>query len=698
MKKIILHIVILVLGITSVMSQSLNSTGKIDNLGTIKVKSGQVVIKQDTIDGRVELLQNASNNYYTVPNIVYNQLIVKNQGKKVILDDKDLFGSVKHLIVRDSLVLDSSASFASSYIGLNPNDVIAEDAVVNTNKSEYLGNKDLIMRNEKKSQDIIANGKFSRLNIDNPLGVNVKSGGFEITSKLTLSRGELNNSTTENFTMKDSTEIERYVGASLSMEPKFESSVNITYSGTGSMKTSGEIPSNKNTLKRLKVQNTDSLILTKNVQVNDSLILLGKIYALKDTLTLASQNNPVFIDSSKSEIAGIFRRNNFKIGERIIFHNIHTYIYFNDLAASNGITDIILDIRPTTYPKYDIFNTKVMRSFDLATFDENGNEIFNGFNAEFGYGWRNSPNRNYDETFSLASSFADLLLQKWNGKDYDDLTSDIPQMDNTHDWAYSKLKQLNTSGSLAIGLSTSLSIYLQANVLLEGSYKENSLGFMRTDLWNGMQGNLLLNINPTEFPFSQLKNFDFTAIKSVPDSVVDWIVLEFRNINEPNNHFYKLLLVKYDGKLIDLNGNSTLRITKNEYDPTIMDSSFDIYVYHRNHNSLKTLNPIKLVPENNSKVYDFTDPAFVLGGTAALKLVDITNDRRIFAMKAGYFINDMTSISQMMNATNPFTVLKDYLQIWDNVSQKGYLLYDYNMDGIITTRDFNLSWNNRNKQ
>jgi hypothetical protein len=698
MKKIFLHIAILVLGITSVMSQSLNSTGKIDNLGTIKVKSGQVVIKQDTIDGRVELLQTASNNYYTVPNIVYGQLVVKNQGKKVILDNKDEFGTIKHLVVRDSLVLDSSASFASSYIGLNPNDVIAEDAVVNINKSEYLGNKDLIMRNENKQQDLLANGKFSRLNIDNPLGVNVKSGGFEITSKLTLSRGELKNSAENNFTMKDSTEIERYVGASLSMEPKFESSVNVTYSGKGSLKTTGEVPSNKSTLKRLKVGNTDSLILTRNVQVNDSLILLGQIYALKDTLTLASKNNPVFIDSSKSEIAGFLRRNNFNYGEKVYFHNIHTYIYFNDLASANGVSDILLDIRPRTYPRYDIFNTKVMRSFDLSTFDEKGIEVNGGFNGEFSYGWRNSPNKNYDETFSLASSFSDLLLQKWNGKDYDDLNSETPQMDNTYDWAYSKLDQLKSSGSFAIGLSTSLSIFLQANVLLEGSYQENSLGLMRTDLWNGMQGNLLLKINPNEFPFSLLKNVDYTSIKSVPDSVVDWIVLEFRNITNPNINFYKLLLVRYDGKIIDLNGNSTLRITKNDYDPTSMDSSFDIYVYHRNHNSLKTLNPIALVPENNSKVYDFTDPSFVLGGTAALKLVDITNDRRIFAMKAGYFINDMTSVTQMLNAANPFTVLKDYLQVWDNVSQKGYLLYDYNMDGIITTRDFNLSWNNRNKQ
>jgi len=83
MKKIILHIAVLILGVAVANSQALNSTGKIENLGTIKVKSGQVQMKQDTIDGRVELLQNSNNVYYEVPNMVYNQLVIKNQGKKI---------------------------------------------------------------------------------------------------------------------------------------------------------------------------------------------------------------------------------------------------------------------------------------------------------------------------------------------------------------------------------------------------------------------------------------------------------------------------------------------------------------------------------------------------------------------------------------------------------------------------------------
>jgi len=51
----------------------------------------------------------------------------------------------------------------------------------------------------------------------------------------------------------------------------------------------------------------------------------------------------------------------------------------------------------------------------------------------------------------------------------------------------------------------------------------------------------------------------------------------------------------------------------------------------------------------------------------------------------------------MLDALNPYTELKDYITSWENISQTGYLLFDYNLDGIVTTTDFNMSWNNRIK-
>lgn len=685
------------LGVAAATSQTLNSTGKIENIGTIKVKSGQVQVKQDTIDGRIELLQNSSNVYYEVPNMVYNQLVIKNQGKKFVSDTKkDNIGSIRNIIVRDSMIFGNNALLTTYYTGTNPQDIIAQSTVVN-DSSRYVGNRDLVMRNYTKPQDLLANGKFSRLNIDNPLGVNVKSGGFEITSKLTLTSGEFRNSDGNNFTMKDSTEIERHVGATLAYEPRFETSVNVTYVGKGSISTSGEIPSDRNVLKNLRVHNTDSLILTKNVSVNDTLELRAKILALADTLIYNNRYNPFFVDTTHSEISGMFLRTQIPVGERVYFHNPYTYFYFADNDAKGNLNSILLDMRMKTYPKFDDSNAKIQRSIDIYAYDANNNTIYNGFNANFGYGWRYDLSKPYDETGILSDSFLELLLQKWEGTDYLDLESEVPQLESKYGWAYSNYGQLNSSGSYAIGLSTSLSIFVQSRVLLEGSYIANSNGLMRTDLWNGMQGNLLVEgIKQQYYPYSKV-NINVNQITSVPDSVVDWIVLEFRNTVNPSVKFSKLLLVRYDGKIVDLNGNPNIRITKSEFDPKNQSSSFDLVILHRNHASVKSLEPIRLIAENNAKVYDFSQPDFVFGGTASLKLVEATPATRRFALKAGYNLTDPIGQNQMENVLNPFTFKRDHLVVWDNISQTGYLMLDYDMDGIITTRDYNVSWNNREK-
>lgn len=698
MKKLFLHIAILsILAGGLAHSQGLNSSaGKITNTGTIRVKSGQVQLGQDTILGRFEYLQKSIGTFFQVPNIVYGQLVIENDARKVIMDGKDQFGNVKNLVVLDSLILGNYATFTTFYIGLTPNDVLARSTVKNTN-STYNGPKDLKMQNDSVEQNLLANGKFSRLNIDNPKGVNVKSGGFEVTEKLTLSRGELRNTDSANFTMKDSTEIERHVGSSLAKEPAFENNVNITYKGTGSMATSGETPTNPRTLRNMKVLNSDSLKLTRNVQVNDSLIIGGKLFALNDTLTYASDLNPSFLDPYRSEIGGIFRRTNMRTGEKILFHNPNTYLLFTNENNRNGIGTIVLDIRPTTFPKYDIQNEKIFRSYDFAAFNANGDEILDGFSAEFGVGWRNAVGEPFNEMNNLEASFAELILQRWDGIDYEDLTSNPPQNDLQNKWAFLSLQVLTRSGSYAVGLSSLNNISIIAKVLLEGSYKKSSKGLMHTNLWNGQQGNLLLsNLDPQQFPISELKNFDFSKIATVPDSVVDWIVLQFRNVDFPEKVFTKLALVRYDGQIIDIDGNTKLKIKPDEFNPKIETSNlYEVIVLHRNHSSVKTLDPIELKKEQNKNLKDFSNPEFVFGGTASLKLVDVSDGARIFALRGGYLINDDTSKSAMLNVLNPYTLLKDYMMPWNKLTEKGYLLYDYDMDGIITTKDYNLSWNNR---
>lgn len=695
MKRQLLHIAILsILAFGFARGQGLNSSGIIENTGTIKVYSGQVTLAQDTLMGRMEMLQTYYPTFYMVPNIVWNQLIIRHNPRRVVSDGRDQFGNVRNLVVLDSLILSDSADFTTVYIGITPMDVLARSSLTNSN-ARWSGGKYIVMQNENTQQDIMADGKFSRLNIDNPNGVNVKSGGFEITEKLALSQGQLRNSQAANFTMKDSTEIERHVGSSLASEPNFEKNVNLTYLGTGSMTTTGETPSNPTVLKNMRVLNSDSLILSRNVQVNDTLTVGGRIFALKDTLTLASGLNPEFLNPASSEIGGTFRRTQLRSGEKILFHNLSTYFIFTDEAAKNGVSTIVLDVRPTTFPQFDIIKEKIYRSVDLTAYNQAGLSIQDGFRAEFGVGWRNAPAEPIDEMNGLQTSFADLILQRWDGGGWEDLSSVPPQTDVPNKWSYLHLKELTRIGSFAVGLPSLNLITLQMKVLLEGAYIEASKGLMSTDLWNGMQGNLLLNINPTQFPFSEMVGYDFTKITSVPDSVVDWLVVQFRNIDDPNIKFSKLLLLRYDGKLLDINGSSRIRVSTSEYNPGSSSNLYEVVVLHRNHASIKSLNPIILRKDNNNLIYDFTQSDFVFGGTASLKLVDLTDNERIFSMRAGYLVNDDASNAEMLNVTNPFTVLKDFIISWNQLPETGYLLYDYDMDGIVTTSDYNYSWNNR---
>jgi hypothetical protein len=100
MKKILIHIVAIILVSSQLAAQYVldNSGGKINNKGTIKVKNGQVNALPDTIGGRVEFLQQREGSPQVVPNIVYNQLVVANNAKKIVADTRDQSNRVRTLL------------------------------------------------------------------------------------------------------------------------------------------------------------------------------------------------------------------------------------------------------------------------------------------------------------------------------------------------------------------------------------------------------------------------------------------------------------------------------------------------------------------------------------------------------------------------------------------------------------------------
>lgn len=696
MKKIAINItltliLLFLVGARAFSQTTLDNTGgDIRNAGTIRVKHGQVKSMPDTIGGRVEFLQKVASSQQIIPNIVFNQLVIGNDAKKIVQDAyRDNNNNVRPLVVMDSLIVVDSALFTTRWIGFNPEDVQAKSTV--KNNATYTGPKYIILNAENKPQDLMGIGSFSKLMIDNPNGVNVVSGGFEINEELNLRRGELRNSAENNFIMKDSSLIVRSVGASLVHQPQFEATVNIKYTGTGDLTTGPETPDNETVLQNLIVANTGVTELSKNVTVNDSLFVGTIVVTDNDTLKLTSEKNPVYADyNPAAEIAGNFERTALFAGDTLLLNNPFTWLIFNTVADMAGITRLVSTTRPLTYQPYPGGDEKVKRVINLQGFDSNKNIVDKGMLANFGFGWRHKPSAPFHETDNL--NIPDLILQMWLGDNWFDFESEEPQIDFGLDWAYSNLNALSQFGEYAIGYPGMTSILFFARVLLEGPYIKGGIGEMHTMLND--QG-LLVQTNLNSYPYNLVPNISPNILNNIPNDVVDLVVLEFRKLRNDNPSFYKTAFLRNDGLLIDLHGDSNIRITRQDG----IDSgggAYHVIIRHRNHAPIITENPLAIYPQNNNFMYDFTQPGLVEGGSAAMKIVDVNSlGQRVYALRAGFLNEDAALLSPILNVSQYYTGNIDHEGAWLGFTRRALFNADYNMDGIINTRDFNITWNNR---
>ncbi|NLO20330.1 MAG: hypothetical protein GX121_10750, partial [Ignavibacteria bacterium] len=147
--------------------------------------------------------------------------------------------------------------------------------------------------------------------------------------------------------------------------------------------------------------------------------------------------------------------------------------------------------------------------------------------------------------------------------------------------------------------------------------------------------------------------------------------------------YYKTCFLKQDGTISDINGFNDINLNS----VGMPRGNYYIAVRHRNHLSVMTSNPFVVFPVNDPEVLDFTSPEILLGKTNALKaLQKRENNSIIYGMIAGD-VNADGIIDE-----------DDFLSIWDYRDFMGYIRpEDIRLNGIITTRDYNVSWNNRGR-
>ncbi len=672
----------MVVDITPLFAQGVNldNTGatNLTNTGTIRIKNGQVKALPDSIGGRVEFKAKVETQTQRVPTIIYNQLEVSGKAQKSVEALPNSLGQNNPLITKDSLVIIDSTTFS-----VDQQYVSARSWLKNTAKA--IGSKYIMMEGTAK-QTVEGNGEFDLLGLNNSEGATVvNGGGFKVKKELLLNEGALENSQQNNLTIGDSATIIRNIG-SIQSAPIFEKTANVRYINQNPLITGEELPVDTLVLQKLSVENTGSITLNRSVTVNDSLRLQSNIftYFVPDTttyvLTYTSDKHPQFT-TQDAEIAGSMKRT--KLTDSTVFNNRYTYIVFENPAERLKFASMKITTKPNQFHIFPLGDQKIKRTFAIEVLDGSNQILSNAITYTFGYGWKHrmtDPIMNEDNNLN---PFESLRLQNWTGNIWGPLpTSEVPKLDPSG-WGYSVTRNMQQTGFFAVGLDIAKAAQLAVKFYLEGPYRNGS---MALDL---RENNTVPTRPPNIYPYNLDPLYSVTFVNSVPDSVVDWVVIELRNDNvtpDPAKSIYRTGFLRYDGKVVDLNGQPIVIINFDE-------TRYFVAVHHRNHLAVTTSNSFLLFQQGGNQTQipiinvDLTNGQGIFGGNSSLKPID--RDELTGALIFGLYSGDVNGDRSIDKA--------DFDLIWQSHNIEGYFNVDTDLNGISITKDFNVSWNNRYK-
>ncbi len=658
--------------------------GHIDNEeGHIILGGPTTTLIQDTLLGRVDYIRDlGAGRTQQIPQIYYWDIRMSGESKKLLADNAKNLISMSRFVSASDVMIDMNDLSRIDVYGY-----ITHDGYVNMGKSTGL-----IQMNGLDSQQVDGKGLFKELALDNNQGADViNEGGFEVNTSLELKRGRLRNDDSNNFAMSHQSWIIRHVGGSLKSEPEFKGDVSVKYLGNGAITAGPEIPNDSTLMQDLSVENTGGLTLSKNTTVNRDLHVGYSIETEPDTsnkyvLTMTSDGDPTF-GNPNAEIKGSFRRTYIVPNERIIFNNPYTYALFNDIDTTN-LYHLTFRVRPRTFPPFSNRSSKVERNLEITAGDRVGNLFSTIDPMEVGYGWRYTQDTAYNEMNNL--NLSEVKLQKFRNSEYDNIESSRQaQWNDTTGWAYSYATGVSELGQFAIGISESGRLIVRAIAFLEGPYQYGSNGYMSNAL---RAKDLVPNTPPDMYPYNKDPNRDSIQLDTLPSNVVDWVLLEF--IKESldsiggDQNIYKSCLLLTDGSIVEPNGTpvSLAQSDKN-------DREYYVAVRHRNHLAVVSSTSVKAETGTETKTIDFTNPGTLLGGASAAKPVGFASDNSlIFGMIAG----DVNGDGAITSADEQY-VTGESFQIWQNRDIEGYNIFDATMEGIVTTKDINATWNNRGR-
>lgn len=725
----------------------------LNSLGTINNDNGQLILNyqgvtflsQTELKGYVEFNHDQNQ---TIPAVTFDSLALFGKNKKF---------TPNNLTLKTDFEVTSLFKTAASVdiTGDDPDNInngnnpklfshknTEHDGGIDKNVVGTVGAVDVILSTDSSFAQINGTGLFKNLEIDKENGATITRGGWSVQNRLTLRNGILYNTdeTGQNFTLEDGSQIvivdgnfelkdeagiTRYPQSRINVAPNFEGKVNIVYTGDGEMEIGPEMPINKDILNILTVENSEGTTFTRDAYVNDRLTIASNIYMDSDenndgindkenTLYYTGINSGIDFLNPEAEIHGNFARTRLSLseGESQTFNNAYTWVEFgvggNDLSNNGGDIDTFqVRIEPNTEFDVDEYDEdsefKVRRKIKLTAKDASGNEIDSVNDVRFGYGWKHIADNNGDPRHETSNNpdviFNELVLQRWDAEneewiDQSDATS--PLRDNDNNFAYASARINGPLGEFAVGMTIAKYLAILAKAMLEGAYSGGDT--MRTTLNDSL---ILSNTPPAEYPYNLDPNRANIVVADIPDSVVDWIVLEFRdgpNIAS-NNRYYKTCFLTKDGSIVDTNGSPQIQVWSEDTGINVKGGDgYYLAIRHRNHLAVVTLDPIKTSTREATDTIDFTDPSLIYGND--LKVIGIDSDGfQIHGLYAGNTDLQTTfeDTGEQFIGVEDVDFITPHIGSWDLNPKNRYMRSDVNMDGIVTTKDYNISWNNRGK-
>lgn len=430
-----------------------------------------------------------------------------------------------------------------------------------------------------------------------------------------------------------------------------------------------------------------NVFMTGNLRVE-----AGNINMFGDTLTMIDSKKSASYVGGLEEVVGAMRRLNLPTGtEPFTFNNVNTTVAFiseKETVPPDMTFTVTPKASPTNPALQFIDTTDANRRIILAFSGSNDWEatVRAGYKVnEIGSKVDETHLEFFEATVDTAKNINTSLLNPSNQYSRKLATaSSMGYVELSGVRPFKPLSPYPLPSLFASGNDLLLRyspgnpyLILSARVLLEGPYRDGTMAFDLRTL------NLIDSIAPNIAPYNLDSNRLFEKVRIIPDSIVDWATVEIRSQLSGGTRVFRNCFIRSDGMLVDLDGKSAVTL------PISQPGDYYIVVRHRNHLAVMTSAPVTLKQKTTNQTglqtVDLSNENIVLGGVDALKAIARRPDNSIiYGMPAGDY------------NTNGVIDNLDYDRIWVWRDYEGYWNEDTDLNGIVTTKDFNVSWNNAN--